>query len=156
MHNGFYEELDSLLEDVDSYTDFGFMENEFLGREPSGLPFSAYDFLHGFCNVFAEVLSEEFGYKVECLYNEDGSLIHAYCINESPLNGIVFIDVRGTTSSYEELIEEFEDECTFEGIYPIENTERYESAPEKICAKDKIYKNFAKKLIDNYREYYKS
>lgn len=151
MHNGFYEELDELLKDGDA--DFGFMENEFLGVDEEGRPFEAYCFVHGFCNVFAQILNKIYGYPIECIYNEEGRLIHCFCVDESDETP-VFIDARGKTTDYYELVSEFEDELDYYGYYPVENSQRYFELPADLFTDGECYKEFARKLIDDYPEYY--
>lgn len=148
-HIGFYEELDILREDVDEESDFGFLENEFIEDH-----FNAYDFLHGFCDVFAITLSNIFSYDMECIMNENG-LVHAYCKKE--IDGrTFFIDVRGITDDYKEFIEEFGDFLDYFDIpnYPVEGT----TTMDKHISKNENflkYEAFAKKLISNYKGYYK-
>lgn len=149
MHNGFYEELDVLKKDIGDECDFGFLENEEIKNH-----FNAYDFLHGFCDVFAIVLNNLFSYDMECIMNEDG-LVHAYCKKE--INGrTFFIDVRGVTDNYGEFIEEFGDFLDYIDIpsYPICGTK----IMDKLISKNENflkYENFAKELISNYKSYYK-
>lgn len=153
MHNGFYSELDELLNEGED-ADFGFMENEVLGKDIKydGRTFSAFNFLHGFCNVFAQILNEKYGYSVECIYNEAGRLVHCFCIDDS--NGkLVFIDVRGKTDDYFEFVSEFEDEVTCYG-YPVENTKRFDKVPDDLLTDGEHYKEFANNLIDDYSWYY--
>lgn len=106
MKNGYYLELDALLEQ-DKDSTFGFLENISYSSE-----MNAYNYLHGYCDDFAMALSEAFGYKIETVHNGDGKLIHAYCvdiIDSTP----VYIDIRGITSDPGLFYEEFENELTY-------------------------------------------
>lgn len=62
----------------------------------------AYDFLQGSCDIFAEILSETFGYKRYII--SDGNSFHIFCklfYNTEE----VYIDIRGYTSDYNEFVE---------------------------------------------------
>ena len=63
------------------------------------------DFLHGFCHIFSLRLHNEYGYKVENLYDEDGGLIHSYC--RTPDGG--YVDIRGITADAQVFFDEFAD-----------------------------------------------
>ncbi len=97
---GFWTDLKDLQDEYPEAT-FGYLENELQthGCTP-------YTFLHGCCDIFAMVLHEKYGYKLE--YAEWLGLVHAYCVAEH--NGETFyIDVRGISTDYEEFMKEFED-----------------------------------------------
>lgn len=104
MKHGFFDVLEDLQ---DEYVNFNFLQ----GFEISGV-LNAYDFLHGFCLSFALCLSKEFGYAIETVRNEDGDLIHAYCVD--PEEGL-YIDVRGITDDPELFFDEFADEVDYAG-----------------------------------------
>ncbi len=115
MHYGFYEELDSLLEDYED-SDFGFLENINMPCEDSVGVFdtkinrhiNAYDFLHGCCNEFAYMLNEKYGYPIYEIVDHTGTLIHSFArLDQNNIH--YFIDVRGITTDYHEFISEFED-----------------------------------------------
>lgn len=102
--NGYYEELRILREeDMQEDATFGFMENEIYDT-----PNSAYDYLHGMCHDFAVALADEFGYKIETIHDDDGRLIHAYCISEYA-GKKAYVDIRGITTNPKLFFEEFED-----------------------------------------------
>ena len=155
MHNGFYNELEELLKEDDDAT-FDFMDSEELGVDElrGSYKFTANYFLHGFCNVFAQVLNEIYGYPIECIYNEEGRLVHCFCVDETD-DGPIFIDARGKTTDYYELICEFEDEIDYYGYYPVENTQRYFELPHDLYTNGDCYIEFAKKLIANHSSYYR-
>lgn len=88
--------------------DFSFMD-EYRGR----LGVTAYDLLHGYCNVFAKALNMEFGYRTFRIVDEYGTLIHCYARTEEA-GKTVYVDVRGKTSDYSAFISEFEDWTTEE------------------------------------------
>ncbi len=123
MHNGFYSDLDTLrTEEGCEDADFSFLESEYGCGE---YRYNAYQFLHGYCYVFAEALHDIYGYQVENAYGENGFLVHSYCITydeDSPL----FIDVRGITDDYQEFIEEFGDFLEYDGepAYPLPGTSK--------------------------------
>lgn len=106
MKNGYYLELDELLED-DNNANFGFLENISHSSK-----MNAYNYLHGYCDDFAMALSEAFGYEIETVHNGDGKLIHAYCVDNT-CGKTVYIDIRGITSDLKLFYEEFENELTY-------------------------------------------
>ena len=66
------------------------------------------DFLHGWCDAFAFLLHDEFGWDVEEIVDEGGLLVHAYCVRYD--DGVpVFIDVRGETTNFYDFVYEFWD-----------------------------------------------
>lgn len=101
---GYYEELREIRKEEDCKdADFSFLENEEYDT-----PNSAYDYLHGMCHDFAVALADEFGYKIETIHDDDGSLIHAYCISKYA-GKKAYIDIRGITTNPKLFFEEFED-----------------------------------------------
>lgn len=149
-HNGFYEDLDNFLR---SYPDgdFGFMENNIcISRDSFGRTVSAYDFLHGFCNIFAEVLNAKYGYPIYVIIDDNGYCVHCFCVNI--VNGVnYYIDVRGITTDYIEFISEFED-------FTDEDSSRINTIPiEKykfFTVDDSEMKSCADEIITQYNEYY--
>ena len=117
-HTGFYKDKRRTW-DVD---DFGFLEKEELFETENGT-FKVGDFLHGWCEIFAYMLHRRFGWPIEVIRDEDGFLIHAYCVRkvkdrfgkEIP----AFVDVRGETTDYREFINEFWDYLDYD--FPIED-----------------------------------
>lgn len=75
---------------------------------------NVYDYLHGYCEVFAAHLHDKYGYDVESVLDADGQLVHCYGVKEKG-GTTVFADVRGETDDYKELIEEFADDLY--GVY---------------------------------------
>lgn len=68
-----------------------------------------YEFLFEYCEAFAASLNQHFGYKVEYLYDNNGNLIHTYCVLN--IGGkIHYIDIRGITDDWSEFIDKFK-EC---------------------------------------------
>ena len=111
MHNGFYKELDELRKD-DPEADFGCLENVDVTPDRN-----AFRFLHGFCDEFAAMLSDVYGYEIEAVrhFDEDGfggKLIHAYCVSEIA-GEKAYIDIRGITTDVEKFFEAFENEVTY-------------------------------------------
>ena len=110
--SGFYKELEELRNDC-SEANFCFLENIKVTSKNN-----AYNYLHGRCDKFAAMLSEMYGYEIECIRNADNKLIHAYCVGE--MNGEkAYIDVRGITTDPVLFYEEFEDELTYYPEYDI-------------------------------------
>ena len=125
MRNGFWLELDELRKEnpEDDY-DFSFMENYTLKDNK----LNAFDFLHGFCNEFADYLHEKYGYSVEAV-REYGNLIHMYCTAE--IDGEThFIDIRGICDDWDEFMQEFTDAGLWENMDRTRYLE-YEKVPRK-------------------------
>ncbi len=75
--------------------------------EKSECPFSsAFDFLHGACNLFAAALHERKGYDVFEIVRSSGGSIHWYASAEYR-GRPVYIDVRGVTTDQSEFFREF-------------------------------------------------
>lgn len=163
MHYGFYEELDSLLEDYGD-SDFGFLENINISCEdPVGVfdtkinrHINAYDFLHGYCNEFAYMLNEKYGYPIYEIVDHTGTLIHSFArLDQNNIH--YFIDVRGITTDYHEFISEFEnwtdEETSIENTFPVDllnKGERERNTPSKGN------REFIEKLFSDYGDYYSS
>lgn len=128
MNYGFYTDLEELREEYED-ADWGFLENEISYKE-----LTPHDFLHGYCFEFARHLHELYGYQVECIYGEDGSLIHAYCVIEKDSKPL-FIDIRGCTDDWEDFTEEFADWMSF---YDEPNYRVKQITPPKLSKKDLI------------------
>lgn len=118
MTTGYWKELEDIRkEEGCEDADFGFMENltgAAWGDEPwtlKGKEFNAYDFLHGYCDIFAEYLSSTCGYETESVYSdEEGKvLVHSYCVIKREGESDLYVDVRGVCDSRRVLLEEFED-----------------------------------------------
>lgn len=111
MLYGYYKERADLI-DVFAGSDvaFGFMENDDIGGGLDISKYNLYDFLHGYCDIFATALHDKFGYKIEYLYGPDGSLAHAYAIaTDKNDKKTYYIDVRGLCDEWDTFVEEFED-----------------------------------------------
>lgn len=134
MKNGFYKELDELIEEVPE-ANFGFLENVKVTEEEH-----AFNFLHGYCDEFAAMLNEVYGYPIECVRRMrdvsdetcGAKLVHAYCV--ANLNGKkAYIDVRGVTTDPVLFYEEFENEVTY-----------WENDGSLFCVDDDGYEGNAK------------
>ena len=116
---------------------------------------SAYDLLHGFCNVFAKVLNEEFGYRINEITDEYGTLIHFYALGKEK-GRPVYIDVRGKTDDYSEFIEEFEYFTTKEDsrINTVAADPNSIYVPETmyVCSRDAY--ELSREMIKNFRVLY--
>lgn len=152
MNTGYYKELETLKKDYPE-SDFGFLENEYNEGY-----LSAYDCLHGFCDVFSFKLSEMFkDYEVESLKNEDG-LVHSYC--KKTVDGkTFFIDIRGITDDYEEFVSEFGDFVSFtnEPVYPLEGTVKgsMEEVLKFYNKRFDEYFSFCQKIIEENKDFYR-
>lgn len=137
MKVGFYNELDELRQE-DALANFGFLENVDVTKD-----FTAFNFLHGLCDEFAAMLSDVFGYEIECVRNGEGRLIHAYCtayIGEEK----AYIDVRGITTDKSLFFEEFDNELTYfpqEDVFYVMDEEGFEitTEPEVWNCKDELF-----------------
>lgn len=108
MHNGYYLEKETIEKETGESIDFGFMDGlDYFYNED--IPTRAiYDLLHGYCDNFAVLLHNEFGYDINLVRNKDSGLIHAYCTTEKD-GETLYIDIRGITDSIDEFFGEFED-----------------------------------------------
>lgn len=117
--------------------------------------YSAYNFLHGDCNIFAQYLNKEFGYKVGAVFQEDESgnkqLVHMfgiYHVDEyyNAEGYDIYIDVRGMCTNFEYFMKEFYDN----GLYDPDDSvlEIYNAVPEKYktSAEDRWRYDFAEEL----------
>lgn len=152
MHCGFYKELDSLLEDYGD-SDFGFLENINMMCED---PFGVYDFLHGYCNEFAYMLNEKYGYPIYEIVDHTGTLIHSFArLDQNNIH--YFIDVRGITTDYHEFISEFEDwtdeETSIENTFPVNLLDK---GVRERNTPSKGNREFIEKLFSDYGDYYSS
>lgn len=113
MNNLFYLERKQNTGDFEEDLGFNFMDSVEIihpGPNEKRENINFYEFLHGYCDVFAYRLREKFGYDI-CFDYEDedcSQLIHAYC-TVTVGNKTYWIDCRGITDDYEEFIEEFAD-----------------------------------------------
>lgn len=113
------------------------MKDRFIERPDNDLEYESIqvgfltmeDYIHGWCEYFAQALHEEFGYPIvkmrDSFEEENGTYgkhgaIHMFC-----MNGNNFIDVRGTTSNFTKFFEPYEDEGTEEEMIISD----YEAAP---------------------------
>ncbi len=97
FHKGFYENTN---EDI-CFILFEIKESNSEEIED----YTADVFLHGLCHIFAYALHQKFGYDV--IEIENKSVCHWFCISKH--NGKeVYIDVRGMTTDYEELLQAFQ------------------------------------------------
>ncbi len=162
MRNGFYKELDEIRkEDPELYNgvyDFSFMENcegidgeGFNDVDEEGIRFNAFDFLHGYCNEFADFLHKKYGYQVEAV-KEDGELVHMYCTAD--ISGKKhYIDIRGITDSWEEFMEEFYNA----GLWGNDDRSKYikyQEVPKKYRCASKKRKMLMENLDMDY-DYYR-
>lgn len=139
MHNGYYYDMDIMKEELpeEDYDGFCFMENTSYDiYEENGHPITAYDYLHGRCNIFAELMSQKYGYDAFVIEDWEGKMIHCYNTATLPNGQTAFIDARGITTDYVEFISEFEDWVDIDES--IENTRPFikERDADKISEND--------------------
>lgn len=129
-----------------------------------GTTFDLMDYAHGRCHIFAQVLSEELGYEMELLWDDDFwfddascptlVLVHAYCVRDKgvPFKG-KYIDARGTLSR--RMIEnEYECNSPLHEKYSLEKlNEAYQNKIlEKPTKKElKAVQNYIQQNISNYQ-----
>ena len=146
---------ESLLTCSGFWKTYAYMEKpdwEFLEKisyPTSEGPYSAYDFLHGGCDLFSSMLHKIFGYKVLYTYCGDRTLCHSYCVTDDG----VYVDVRGKQSDLEVFFEDFEDwidkrsvmETTFEetdaAVTRVWNM-YLEMFPDRVDAAEQIIKKY--------------
>lgn len=109
-HNGFYTVLDN-LRNMDREAEmndflFGIHSYESVSKREDG--YDAQTYLHGLCDVFAQELRNRFGYRAMEIDDEDGYLIHAFCVVKRQKTNY-YIDLRGITADSEEFFREFDD-----------------------------------------------
>lgn len=156
MHNGFYLELDGLKEDDDDAS-FGFLEN--IGSEynirSDGFLITAYDYLHGYCDLFAYALHERYGLPLYEIRDDKNDLVHCFAIAETS-SGKMFVDVRGATTDYFEFIEDFEDfieDVTDFSVYRIDPIDS-QSLFFSVAIPDEDHKAFLDHFFSDYDNYY--
>ena len=107
-------------------------------------------FLHGSCDIFAEqlrmVCSNYEIYKIE---DKNGNAVHWYA--QTRYKGItLYIDVRGITDSFEELVSEFHSQIV--GGYKIQKETGDVISMDEHWVETGIL--FATAIINEYEEYY--
>lgn len=109
-------------------------------------------FLLGSCDLFALALNKEYGFKPYAfvpLENEEG-LIHCFCVSDY-LGRPAYVDVRGVTTDFEELIFPFKELREFEfKLIPFDLTETQKLEAEGA----EIGFEFAQNIIERYHSYY--
>ncbi len=154
IHNGFYDERDELIKEMYKSEDdfdedevlFDFLVNETADPENGYKEgdLTAYDFLHGYCNVFAWILSQKTGLAPIGMY-EYGRLIHAFVETD---NG--YIDIRGFTDDYDEFIQEFYEN----GLCENSDCTKFKEILKRPRAKKDIYQ-IAEQFYDKNTSYYR-
>lgn len=145
-YTGFYEEWKDLQKEYPD-CDFEFLENKFIAKiDEQNL--NAYDYLHGYCDSFAFSLQQQFGYEIQAIYDENHSLVHAYCISLDQTQTAHFIDVRGCTTDFQAFLSDFEDFITITEDEPL-HIEAY-----KDTDKDMTQIENTIQFIQKYKNYY--
>lgn len=136
---------------AEDYEDFSFLENELVvdkNENPvlvNNRELTFDDFLHGYCNVFALRLKNEYGYKLCNILDENRNLIHSYCVTDTG----EFVDIRGKTTDIKMFFEEFDD--WLDSGYPFDNPVSHE-VYELSNTEKEIYAH-TQNIIDNYSFY---
>ena len=111
---------------------------------------TAYIFLHGSCDIFAEQLRKTCtDYDVYRIENKNGRPIHWYA-QTNYKNMPIYIDVRGATTSFEEFISEFRPHIV-DGYKIQKQTEEVISADEHWVETGIL---FATAIINDNLDYY--
>ena len=126
------------------------IQSKCIAATVNGKPiyYTAYNFLSGYCLVFAYVLHLRFGYDVVIISNNSGTEEHCCCYNKY-MNYDLYIDVRGGTANLDKLLQPFPHiDPVFLKIEKITDYEKYsdEWNPELM--------SFANDIIEQYYDYY--
>lgn len=146
-HKGFYIEGEKNVEQH-----LRSIENARKDYEIINPYFDAQIFLRGSCDLFALALNKEFGFKAYAFAppNHRCGLIHCFCIS-TYLGRPAYVDVRGVTTDFEELICPFEELRRFDfQLVPFDfkETQKLEEDGAEIGFE------FAQNIIKRYRSYY--
>lgn len=147
FHTGFYENgIENIKKELLEIKSSG--DSVEILKNSECVYYSAEDFLHGICHIFAYALHQKFGYDILELKSNSGSTVHWCCI--SNYNGKeIYIDVRGVTSDFDEFLFEFYPEIREDfSKNIIKNLTNYEIELEKNELK------FANEIIEKYYNYY--
>ncbi len=149
--------------DITSWTDLLCMENKAVNDELAHAiirDYSAYNFLHGDCNIFAQHLNEKYGYQVGALFEcnqmreDDLNLIHMFCIQQQD-GQTVYIDVRGKCDDFLTFMKEFYDSGHWSGDNETSMYVTYDMVPEKYqTSSEDIWRLKAAACIDKTKNYY--
>lgn len=127
-----------------------FNENE---SQENGKETLNEEMLYHASDVFAELLSRKFGYKMEQIIDSLGSLCHVYCVTESD-GKTLYIDSRGVTDDYGEFIKEFAmflPSCERSKNVVLE----YKDGAKKLWGREFLrINNMANKLYKAFPQYY--
>lgn len=105
---GFYEKVKY------PYNDFEFMEKVIKDEKT----FNLFQYLHGYCDLFAIKLKEMFpNYDLCILSSEESGLIHSYATFTSDDGTEYYIDARGITTDKEVFFTEYEDFFDWYGYF---------------------------------------
>lgn len=157
MHTHYYVNRDKIEEENHRdgiITDFYFMENDLLSDD-----ISSYHFLHGMCDVFARYMAHTYGLRQEAILDDEGRLIHAYCMAQTPTGTTLFLDVRGWTDDYDEFLSEFDDWLVVpsnKAIYPTFGTVPYIPYFDDVDTDFEQQYSFAAQILDKDNRYIQS
>ncbi|MBP3556065.1 MAG: hypothetical protein IJY37_02110 [Clostridia bacterium] len=113
--------------------------------------FDAQIFLFGSCDLFALALNREYGFKAYAFVSKNQTtIIHCFCVS-TYLGMPAYVDVRGVTTDFEELISPFSELRGFEfQLVPFDLTETEKLEEENA----EIGFEFAQNIIKKYHSYY--
>ena len=160
---GFYLEKEkyrkALVEQgtIEPYEEIGFefMEDIKVLDEKGGFcktknfpfPINYEKYLHGWCFAFAMRLHNEFGYKVENIYGDDGELVHAYCLTPAG----EYVDIRGKTTNEKAFFSEFDDWLDVDELCQYKR----DNVLHKIATdEEKAMYDITRHIINCHRSYY--
>lgn len=156
----FNEDMEGDVMNVENSISFGFMENVDI----DGQSFDFFKYLHGYCDEFAMYLAEKFSYDI-CIWithdyelNKD-VLVHTF--NRLEYGGkIYYIDVRGITESFDDVLLDFEDYSSEDSlnIQIFSNIKEAELFIKNVLGFDEYNKTNKEEIefiVDKFRSMYK-
>ncbi|MBO5474921.1 MAG: hypothetical protein J5982_00270 [Bacilli bacterium] len=144
IKDNFYSNVDS------SFCELTQIQSKCIAATINDKPiyYSAYNFLSGYCLVFAYVLHLRFGYDVVIISNDSGTEVHCCCYYKY-MNYDLYIDVRGGTANLDKLLQPFPNiDSNYPKIDKITDFEKY------IDEWDPELMSFANDIIEQYYDYY--
>lgn len=145
FHKGFYE---NTQEDIKTQLFKIKDENPKEEFRKKDCCYNAEIFLHGICHVFAYALHQQFGYDILELRSKSNLMVHWCCISNFDGKEI-YIDVRGATTDYEELLMEFQPSM---GKTPLKKKIKDLTNYSDEWEEDQV--KFANEIISKYYNYY--
>ncbi len=148
-------------DEIEEWVDILLKENKSLKRREAQAiikSYTAYDFLHGDCNLFAQYLHETYGYKLGAVFETDDDenyhLVHMFCYNKQDDGRTDYIDVRGKCDDFDLFMKEFYDVGLWaDDDYTIYN--EYDKMPDnyKVSGED-AWRILAAACMDYWYSFY--